>query len=165
VSNFNFRLIKEEGVLSGVLSTVVEIFINVISSITLIASMWGLAAFSSFLWNATPQTPQIAFEKLTTEPLTIVIGVAAGISFFTLRCRYPIAYGLTEIFVAILSIFYSTTPAVVSGTGRFFALLGGIYIFVRGLDNIDKRMKANHLWNSFFHGSAQGRSSGPPQAT
>jgi hypothetical protein len=109
--------------------------------------------FTIFIWTATPQTPQITFDELTTEPSTVVVGVISGVSFFVLRCRQPIIYGILELTVAVLSIFYSTTPAVVSGTGRLFALLGGVYIFVRGLDNIDKRMKSNKTWQSFFHGS------------
>jgi hypothetical protein len=80
--------------------------------------------------------------NLTSAPYTIVVGILAGVIFFLLRCRNPLVYGITEVGVGIASISASVT------------LLGGIYILVRGLDNMDKRLKDQRVWNRVFWGKA-----------
>jgi hypothetical protein len=89
--------------------------------------------------------------NLTSAPYTIVVGILAGVIFFLLRCRNPLVYGITEVGVGIASISASANPNV---NNRVLTLLGGIYILVRGLDNMDKRLKDQRVWNRVFWGKA-----------
>src|SRR5258707_14217404 len=90
------------------------------------------------------------------------IGIAAtilvGLCFFSLRCRAPFWYGMFEVLVSMAVIWFVFFPVSTSylrliapGPGPFetaFAnsvgLLAGIYILVRGLDNMDRDLPS--LW-------------------
>jgi hypothetical protein len=84
---------------------------------------------------------------------TIPVALLVGLLFFLLRSRAPFLYGLSEVFAATISIIYSTSIQNSTLLAKGVALLGGIYIFVRGLDNMDKRLNGkNRLWTRFFWG-------------
>src|SRR5262249_5937443 len=77
-----------------------------------------------------------------SQPFFIPIACVAAISFYLARCRAQKIYGLTEISVGIFSIsLASASQASPSDAiGKILAILGGVYIIVRGLDNIDKAL-------------------------
>ena len=89
--------------------------------------------------------------NLTSPPYTLIIGIVAGILFFLFRCRAPLFYGLTEVGVAIATISTSANP---NFNSRVLGLFGGIYILVRGLDNMNKIMKGYAPWRRIFWGKA-----------
>jgi hypothetical protein len=79
----------------------------------------------------------------------ILLTISAGLSFYWLRCRRRFLYGLCELLVAFGVIYITFVPQtnylLISGppVSQFLltkgaGILGGIYIFVRGLDNMDK---------------------------
>jgi hypothetical protein len=81
--------------------------------------------------------------------VTGAISLAAGVFVFRIRCRRPFYYGLTEIVfgmaVFVFSVFPSSTTLVsdeISPIGmmisKYLTLAAGLYIVVRGLDNIDR---------------------------
>ena len=92
--------------------------------------------------------------------------VAFAIGFYWLRCQIKLVFGLIEVIVALLVIYFSINPAnhallaspaasdleilLSSST----VLLGGVYIFVRGLDNIGQKLpKPSGLqrwWHRWF---------------
>jgi hypothetical protein len=94
--------------------------------------------------------------------------IIVGISLFWVRCRNSALYGLVEVLFGLLVIHFSTHPAYtvlaadnVNYTEVFLAkwagILAAIYIFARGLDNIDKGPLPAGLrtvWDGFFHRKA-----------
>jgi hypothetical protein len=97
--------------------------------------------------------------------LYIFITVGSGVTLFWLRCKNSVIYGSVEIifsfaviFVAghpgytVLIVYEPQYPEVLFG--KIAAILAAIYIFVRGMDNIDKGPPPTWLrplWNKLFH--------------
>jgi hypothetical protein len=118
-------------------------------------------------------THQEAIFSLISANWFIVPCVLAGPLLFRFRSRRPFAYGAVElvaswviIFVAIYASNSSNaTINSVSGLpllGKITAILGGIYVSVRGFDNMDKRIpdRFRARWKSFFFGDRTAASSG-----
>ena len=129
---------------------------DLVSAVIISGIVWGLDAAIGWLASLADHpeyVPQIPFDLLTFSPYTIPIAAVAGFAFFWLRCRHPLYYGFSEIAASLVTIFFSTSPAITSQTTRLFALLAGIYVFVRGMDNLDKRLKATRVWQGIFWGS------------
>ena len=87
-----------------------------------------------------------------TIALTVFACLPIGVAVFWFRCRQQFYYGLAEIVVALAVVFFTFYPHsanVVLVTGETPPLLGyflyqglavllGIYIVVRGLDNMNQ---------------------------
>jgi len=88
----------------------------------------------------------------------IVLTIAAGLFFYRLRGLHPFAYGVAEVLVATCVIFLTFYPPEEFLTTDNYSLLGvelsrvvgifaGIYIFVRGMDNMEKDLPRGwHRW-------------------
>jgi hypothetical protein len=59
---------------------------------------------------------------------------------------------MTEVFVSLLAITYTVNAPGNSLLAKLTGLLGGVYILVRGLDNMDKQLKTNAWWTHLFWG-------------
>lgn len=81
----------------------------------------------------------------------IVPLAAVGVLFYWLRGRFPLAYGLIEIYAALATMWVAIATEADLGT-RVLALLGAVYIMVRGLDNLDKGLpkQFRSTWDSLF---------------
>jgi len=107
----------------------------------------GRAAFSWVTAN-----PEV-FAPILTWPYVAIPALAFSFGCFWLRCRFPLVYGLLEIGAGFLTTYTSTQEKIGSVPLRLFALLAGIYIFVRGLDNVDKALKKwSPRWAKTFWG-------------
>jgi hypothetical protein len=96
----------------------------------------------------------------------IVLTVLAGAMFYGLRCRSRFWYGVLEVVTSIVVIFVSWVPQksyllahqgtgfLNSEIGTIIGIVGGIYILVRGLDNIgsDLPVRWQVLWDQIFRG-------------
>jgi len=93
----------------------------------------------------------------------ILLTVAAGLFFYWLRGRFRLIYGMCEIAVALAIIsltFYPPTYYLAYDMPSFFEMLlsksvgvlGGIYVMVRGLDNMDMALPTrwHGLWDRIF---------------
>ena len=107
----------------------------------------------------------------TIEPRDLlVMGLALAIGLFWARCRMPLAYGIAELCVGFVSVYLSVNagkgPQALLASGgdpiyglatRAIGILGGIYILVRGMDNVDKGLPSSwwsrRVWDRFFHGT------------
>jgi hypothetical protein len=96
----------------------------------------------------------------------IVITIVLGIAFYIMRCRWQLIYGIIEILVSLVVIFLTFYPpttylvvAEFSWQGWFLSksvgVLAGIYVMVRGLDNIEKGLSPARKakWMRAFHGA------------
>jgi hypothetical protein len=71
---------------------------------------------------------------------SIIPFVLCGVILFGLRTRFPFVYGSGELVVGIISIWkaVSASQGDADILARGVVIFGGIYIIVRGLDNMDK---------------------------
>jgi hypothetical protein len=95
----------------------------------------------------------------------IVVAIIFGFFFYVMRCRWQLAYGVFELLVSSAVIFLTFYPQSsylllqeFSWQGWFFSkgvgALAGIYVMVRGLDNVEKGLppKLQDQWKRVFHG-------------
>jgi hypothetical protein len=88
---------------------------------------------------------------ITAVLFTIIIGLL----LYALRSWQPFYYGMLEVIAALFTVYFSVAPAkqaaatvcngrVLWGLGCDFQssliMLAGIYIFVRGMDNMGRRL-------------------------
>jgi hypothetical protein len=78
---------------------------------------------------------------------TALATAAVGTAFFIFRLRQRLVYGATEavagISIAAHRMSIEPTPGIPTDTGFYFAVLtAGIYLVVRGLDNMHQAVKA-----------------------
>ena len=89
--------------------------------------------------------------------------IVGAVLFYWLRCRYPLIYGFIEIIVALVVIYITFLPPDTymalegsSAYGQFLrkaaGVIGGIYIFVRGMDNVSRGLPSRwrKTWNRVF---------------
>lgn len=98
------------------------------------------------------------------KPIAVVLGPwwllmllpIAGISFYSLRSHKPLSYGLAEIVVGLFTsgqLLIPGSPISSYGPAQLLQIVGGIYIVVRGLDNLAKGLKgrrAETIWKLLF---------------
>jgi hypothetical protein len=98
----------------------------------------------------------------------IFLTIVAGVIFYWLRCRLRFWYGLCEIVVAFIIIYLTFVPAytvVVLADmspsrlllSKGVGILGGIYLLVRGMDNMDEDLPPmlRRVWDRVFPKRAQ----------
>jgi hypothetical protein len=87
--------------------------------------------------------------------------VALALVFFRFRGSRPFRYGLFEVFVGAIAIWIAIHTSGRSLVETAIPFFGGIYIIVRGLDNIDKGLPERYRsrWDKVFPKAA--RSSTP----
>jgi hypothetical protein len=100
-----------------------------------------------------------------------------GVRFYRVRLRSRAIYGAGEVAVAIGTLIFVMIKGHSAPTGggwqnfptTYLGLLGGLYIFVRGLDNIDQGLANSgwlrRLWNGAIRDEAATRSRSLPPIT
>lgn len=91
---------------------------------------------------------------------SIIIIPVTGILFYIIRCRFRFLYGLTEFFVGMFTAIKVFIPLlnfnnINTTIDTSLKVLGGIYIIIRGMDNIEKSMENSKKiikWKRFFYG-------------
>jgi hypothetical protein len=79
----------------------------------------------------------------TGNPYVSVVFVAFGVILYGARTRFPFWYGIVEVIAGVSGIIYSIIIAGVASapsnvTQLLLSVLGGMYVMVRGLDNMNK---------------------------
>jgi len=97
------------------------------------------------------------------ELVWFIVTVLAGVGFYLLRCQIRWLYGLIEIIVALVIMFFASFPVAnalyVEGSYGFglsayltwgvITRLTGVYVLVRGLDNFEVGLPKScqlHIW-------------------
>ncbi|MFH6942562.1 hypothetical protein [Flavobacterium sp. FlaQc-50] len=84
------------------------------------------------------------FQNYIKYFLIVTYSITLGIYFWLLRERYKLIYGLLELMAGLASIFIvfnSTDFNFVFSSWKFenfMGIVGGLYILVRGIDNLSK---------------------------
>jgi len=137
-----------------------------------------LHAFSSAAWAAYLPPPQEV--PIWHGIVWTVIAIVVGLLLYALRYWWLFCYGAVEVVVALFIIYFSIAPAsqsimfcngtVLWGLGCYFQslliTLAGIYIFVRGMDNMSVASFVQQCWggnarretpapHSYFTGQTQ----------
>jgi hypothetical protein len=97
--------------------------------------------------------------------VAIVVTIFLGIVFYVMRCRWQLAYGVFELFASLGIIFVTFYPQtnyllIQESSWESWLLqkgigaLAGIYVMVRGFDNIEKGMPTrwHGRWRRLFYG-------------
>jgi hypothetical protein len=90
----------------------------------------GLGRFLYDRWDGFDWLTQTSWFLWPAVIITVFV-------LFCLRGVWPAAYGCVEIFVGVTTISIATQIVGVSPP-RLLSLASGIYIIIRGLDNVDK---------------------------
>jgi hypothetical protein len=100
------------------------------------------------------------------DPIIVAVAIFASVLLYWMRSRHRFAYGIVELifglFVIVISAFSHMAPSDFAQTQRPFeplptlgAIAAGVYIIVRGLDNISialpKRWRRS--WEAIFGSS------------
>ena len=99
----------------------------------------------------------------TTLPL-VLCAIAFSLLLYRLRCIRPFQYGCIEVAVGLAVLIFTfdvpTTHYLAFdrqtvfewGVNRIIGTMAGIYIIIRGLDNMDRDLPPSWrpLWDSFF---------------
>lgn len=132
----------------------VPIFLSVIAfaiCMALVALFTLLGTLMAILTN------QEAVQRWLSSPVAIPFIFAASIGLFWLRCRQLLVYGCLELVASIGTITYAVNLPSASLLAKVVGILGGAYIMVRGLDNLDKVLKGkSRRWTSFFWNQREG---------
>jgi hypothetical protein len=105
------------------------------------------------------------------KPIIMFTAIAAGIVFYSIRCRKPFWYGCAEALVGIAVIYIVLYPVATNylliseaSTGgdvllsKATGILAGVYVLVRGLDNMNRDLPIRWMpwWRHLFPSSRQG---------
>jgi hypothetical protein len=94
------------------------------------------------VWHPGPAYPFVVF-------ISVACCIGLGLFFYRLRGTRPATYGCVEVAVGVLVLIFTFIPtshalwvqaptSVESGATKAIGVMAGIYIIVRGLDNIDR---------------------------
>jgi hypothetical protein len=105
------------------------------SMVLILAMAIGLAvSFLKIIWPA----PRTVSLMLLSDPLIIFPALFLGALLYRLRGTTPLLYGLIEIIVGTAVTSFASTSPTSDPVSKAVGIIGGIYIIVRGLDNIEK---------------------------
>ena len=99
--------------------------------------------------------PKATYQAIT-EPYFTVLWFIVAMALFWIRGSRPVWYGVLEVFIGTTAIFYAIYSQPdgfpENLTSKLLALASGIYIIVRGLDNIDKGVPERYkfTWKKLF---------------
>ena len=99
-----------------------------------------------------PANSSLSAQRVLSDPSTFFLAIMLSIYFYWLRGRAPLVYGTFEVAIGVLTIALVLFTANSDVLARLLGVLGGSYIIVRGLDNMDrgctKRMRK--FWDAVF---------------
>jgi hypothetical protein len=108
-----------------------------------------------------------------SSPYALFLGVIVAVALYRIRGTHPVLYGTAEIAVGVLSIWFvvgvakftpitaddsSQTRETSAAISSLVGFLGGMYIIIRGFDNIEKGIggRVRRIWNLAFPRRARG---------
>jgi hypothetical protein len=106
----------------------------------------------------------------------ITLVVFFGIVMYLIRCRAQLVYGIVEVVAALVVVYLAFRPpysVLVIEQGyspwgvqlqHYYGLLAGVYIFVRGMDNIGSALprQLRVRWDRLFRGPSLPQSTNAP---
>ncbi|HWW12415.1 MAG TPA: hypothetical protein VN018_07855 [Brevundimonas sp.] len=86
------------------------------------------------------------------SPQSFWWAIASAVFLYWVRGVLPFLYGVFEIVVGVFAIGVASSAPALSVLGQFIALAAGVYIIIRGLDNIDRSLvpALQRKWRAFW---------------
>lgn len=84
----------------------------------------------------------------------LIVAILGGPILFLIRTRFQLSYGVLEVVVGLGAIF-NTYRDTVYDAAFVLQVLGGLYVVVRGLDNMEKGLEGTPFegrWRKIFSG-------------
>jgi hypothetical protein len=104
------------------------------------------------------------FGEVAVKVAGIIFTVLAGTFLYFFRCRWPFSYGFLEILIGALAALYVAGQFLepVNGKGMLvFAWIAGLYVIVRGWDNIHKAQSGSQRRLGTVFGSGRSLTQNP----
>lgn len=92
------------------------------------------------------------FDRIISHPLFMVPALCFGFAVYRMRGSRPFMFGIAELWVAIIAIFLSITTPNQGILTKLLGITGGLFIMVRGMDNMDKGLppRFRRRWDILF---------------
>jgi hypothetical protein len=74
----------------------------------------------------------------------VILG--AGLALYAIRARFPVGYGVGELVIgslATINVFFPTFDDQGLNRAAWLQVLAGLYVMVRGLDNIGEGLEGH----------------------
>jgi hypothetical protein len=84
-----------------------------------------------------------------SSPIFMIPAIFGGLLLYRLRCTHQIIYGLVEILISIVALWFSIVAEAQSLMVKSIGIMAAIYIMIRGLDNVDKGIGAGEARAKF----------------
>ncbi|MCQ1766096.1 hypothetical protein NOJ28_11170 [Neorhizobium galegae] len=113
--------------------------------LTLIVSLIALGSAFSTLgglgYNFFPSATDILQWLVEASPYLVTpLGVTAALILFVCRGYLPRFYGTLEVIVGIMTVNATAASVQLANMPSLIPFLGGIYVIIRGLDNVAKTL-------------------------
>ena len=91
-------------------------------------------------------------NKFFGNELSVLVCIGAAILLYFLRSRKPIWYGALEVFAGYFTMMLAIAFTVEVLATRITLLSAGVYVMIRGFDNIEKGLPRRYRvkWRSVF---------------
>jgi hypothetical protein len=86
------------------------------------------------------------------SPAAGVIFAVAAVLFYRLRGKWPMTYGVIEIYAGLATLAIVTQHQTLDFGTRIVSMLAAMYVIVRGLDNLSRGLSPDlaELWEAVF---------------
>lgn len=135
------------------------------AALLVLATAAMIAGARLFVAAASLYAPELL--RAMSQPWFAAPALLLAMLLYRMRCTARFAYGLIELFVGIVTLVAVTRSATVTEVGaslqaKGLGLAGGVYIVVRGLDNMDNGLPQSwrRRWNLLFRGLDTSQSAG-----
>lgn len=92
-------------------------------------------------------------QLISSGPHSLVWGLVIAVLLYRFRGIRPVLYGILEILAGLLSMFVAITNINGDSLATFVTFVGGMYVIIRGLDNIDRGLQSRYFreyWGILF---------------
>jgi hypothetical protein len=140
----------------------VEFFLAIAAALVGLLVEYGFSQIDGVVLRYSSKTAAVVRNNIGViawESVCVLVMLAVGAMFYTMRCRLQRAYGLLEIMVGTATAAYVATEFDQTQLtfNNIFALLAALYVIVRGFDNIYRSIPEGpkiKSWNQLFFGRA-----------
>lgn len=126
-----------------------ELSANLSVGLAAISLVIGLADIFGF--SVLP-SPEVILEWIIqASPYLITpIGIMGALTLFACRGYLPKLYGTTEIIVGVMTVNATAGTVTLQNVPSMLPFLGGIYVIIRGLDNLAKALDPGSRLARYF---------------
>jgi len=109
-------------------------------------SFWFVVVSATIIYTSP------VLKSLISNEWAMIPALCAAIILYRLRGSRPFMYGIAEVIVGMTATWSGIHAGTTSVITQALAFFGGMYVVVRGMDNMDKDLppKMRRWWNILF---------------